>query len=134
MSKELTTLEEFDISRKLQFPHTFQCKDLTQKASAATNILHKNTDELLLITPRGFSVDFIVAGLSFEQIEFLARKAPKEYKEEIFQFLTDESNIADILNIEKFLDENTAETTQLNQDRIRNILQYIKDNRIAFEF
>jgi len=36
--------------------------------------------------------------------------------------------------IAKSMDEDLGKNTTQNQDRIKNLIQYIKDNRGAFEF
>ena len=132
--ESLTNLEEFDIMRKLQFPHTLPHGDLIQSSSVSSYISSKNADELLLITPSGFSNDFIFAGLLDTHIEFLANNAPREYKEEIIPLALEEENITSELEIAMHLDGNMRVASNMNQIRVKNVIQYIKDNRIAFEF
>jgi hypothetical protein len=39
-----------------------------------------------------------------------------------------------VFEIAKAMDEDLGRGATQNQDRVRNVIQYIKDNRIAFEF
>lgn len=130
----LSTLEEFDIIRKLQFPHTLSHQNLSQKIALVTKMLSRSSAELLLVTPSGFSTDFILAGLSEKHIEYIALNAPNEYKKEIFDSMIKLSIIKEIFEIARSMDDDLGERVTQNQDRVRNIIQYIKDNRSAFEF
>lgn len=130
----LTTLDEFDITRKFQFPHTFRYQNISQKKDMAGYFLSKNVDELLLITSSGFSTGFILAGISEKNIEYIAINAPNEYKEEIIKSLTQEHVRQEVFEIAREMDDDLGKGMTQNQDRVRNVIQYVLDNRVVFQF
>ena len=134
MKSDLSTLEEFDIIAKLQFPHTLPHENMSQKTQLARYISSKKPEDLLLITPSGFSVDFIFAGIGEKQIEFVAANAPDEYKKELATLISNSGDIADIFAIAKAMDREMGENVLQNQQRVARIIQYIKDNQAIFQF
>ena len=135
MLKYLTTLEEFDVTQRIQCPHTlFYPLTHSSKIEIATLILSKTTDNVLLITTIGFSIDSVFAGLSEKHIEYIAKNGPKEYKKNLLKILGDKEIIGSALEIAKAMDEDLGEKVTQNQERVKNVIQYINDNRTAFEF
>ncbi len=134
MPETLTLVEEFDITRKLQFPHTFSCTNIFQKKELAYYAFAKNNSEILLITPGGFQANFILAGLSEKHIEYIATNAPTEYKKELLDSFLKKYTLKEIFEIAQSMDEDLGGGATQNQERVKNVIQYISDNRIAFEF
>jgi hypothetical protein len=130
MREYLSTSEEFDIIRNLQFPQTF----VLPKASLSLEILKREPETLLLISPYGFSSTSILAGFSLKHIEFIAKNAPTEYKMNILECLMNPGNIQEIFSIAKEMDDDQGNKEQQNQLRIQNVIQYVKDNLPVFQF
>lgn len=135
MAEFLTTLEEFDLYEKLQFPHfSLSEEDIASQKKLAYEILSRKEENILLVTSHGFEYSEILAGLSEKHIEYIAKNGPRDYKENILNLLSDKEAVGLIFEIAKAMDEDLGENVTQNQDRIRNVIQYIKDNRVAFEF
>ena len=130
MSQYLSTSEEFSVMRKFQYPQTLSLS----KENLALTILSRPADEILLIYPSGFTNAALISGLSEKQIEFFAKNAPAEYKKNIFDTLTNSLYMKDILENARLMDENTGNKNSQHQQRIQNVIQYIKDNQLVFQF
>ena len=63
-----------------------------------------------------------------------AKNAPEDYKKNILELLNNQEMVNGIFEIAKAMDDDLGRGATQNQDRARNVIQYIKDNRIAFEF
>lgn len=129
MSEYLTTLEEFDITRKIQFPHTFPQSTIAQKKAIAYSILARDIDSILLVSPMGFKSPSMLAGISEKNIEYIAKKAPLEYKQQLFILMNDVDSINEALEISKSMDEDSNTN---NFTRVVNVIRYIKDNLQIF--
>lgn len=135
MSQYVTTLEEFDIMGKFQTPYLMHVKnDNISKKNVAYIVLSKKIDEILLVSPLGFRESAIIAGLSEKHIELLAKHAPQEYKEYILKTVSDNAFVSDITEIAKDMDDDLGGGATTNQQRVRNVVQYIQDNRVVFQF
>jgi hypothetical protein len=135
MENDFGLLEEFDIISEIQTPHLIH-KDfsLVTKKRVAYSILRRKPEEILLMNSPAFSVDAILAGLSEKQIEHIALSAPDEYRKEIIDSLRQDYKIKEIMEIAQSMDEDLGENSTQNQERAKNVIQYIKDNRVVFEF
>jgi hypothetical protein len=129
MTEYLTMLEEFDITRKIQLPHTFPQSTLTEKKAIAYSILTRDTDSILLISSLGFKNPSVLAGISEKNIEYIAKKAPLEYKQQLFILISDMNSINEVLEISKSMDEDANKN---NFARVVNVTRYIKDNIQVF--
>ena len=135
MAEFLTTLEEFDLYEKLQFPHfSLSQKNIVSQKKLAYEILSRKEDNVMLVTSYGFEYSEILAGLSEKHIEYITNNGPMDYKENILKVLSDEKMTDMVFEITKAMDEDLGENVTQNQDRIKNVIQYIKDNLIVFEF
>jgi hypothetical protein len=134
MENNLGLLEEFDIEREIKTPHLMYRNFSTiNKKRVAYSILSRKLNEIILINSPGFCVDAVFAGLSEKHIEYIAKNAPMEYKKNILDLLY-QANIENILKITQDMDKDLGENVTQNQDRLKNIIQYIKDNHAVFEF
>lgn len=135
MAEFLTTLEEFDIFEKLQFPHfMFSGKDIQSQRRMAFEIFSRKEEEILLVTSYGFEYAGVLAGLTEKHIEYIAKKGPKDYKENLLKTLKDQETMKGVFEIAKAMDEDLGRGSVKNQERVKNVIQYVKDNKIAFEF
>lgn len=125
----LIPTEEFDITGFFRFPH-LAC----QKKELPYLILKRNNEALLLVVPSGFNNSLVFAGLTIAHIEFLAKNAPNEYKQELLATINADYKLQEIFEITKSMDDDLGENVTQNQKRIKNVIQYIRDNQIAFEF
>ena len=129
----LTTLEEYDVIMRLQGPHLSSAQnDITTRKNMSLLILSKKEDEILLIYPGGFLHGAVLAGITEKNIEYIAKHAPMEYKENIMEALHDQETISDAAEIIKILDKDA--NSNANQERFKNVIQYIKDNIKVFQF
>ncbi|OGI15588.1 MAG: hypothetical protein A2Z52_01130 [Candidatus Moranbacteria bacterium RBG_19FT_COMBO_42_6] len=134
MKNNLNMLEEFDIIGKFQYPHMlfFPITPVSKKQTAYL-MMSKREDEILLISSPGFGNASVVAGLTEKNIEYLAKKGPRDFKEAILKILQDQIALKEILEIAKSMDDDVSGNATQNQSRIKNVIQYIKDNRVVFE-
>lgn len=135
MKEELFIEEEMKIEQDLREPFgDYIAPSLSVKKKIAYSILSREEKTVLLLDKYGFTIDFIFAGLIEKHIEHIARNAPKDYKDNILKLLRDQEMVNGIFEIAKAMDDDLGRGSTQNQDRARNVIQYIKDNRIAFEF
>lgn len=135
MSNDLSALEEFDAQRKIQFPHLLhEASSLSDKKNIAYVVLAKSADEILLVSPSGFGEATVIAGMTEKNTEHLVKFAPREYKENLVSAIADSYLLNDVWEIVSAMDDDEGNVSTKNQDRIKNVIQYIKDNRAAFQF
>lgn len=135
MSDLLTTIEEMNIREILQEPHLSYIENTIQeRKKAAYTVLNSKSDEIILIASSGFLIDSVFAGLTEKHIEYITITGPQKYKTNLLKILQDSEMMKGVFEITKAMDEDLGENTNQNQIRIKNVIQYIKDNRIAFEF
>ena len=120
---------------KMATPHVFFPQDnLVQKKMLASYI-HSADNELLLVpTTFIFSYPAVIAGLTEKQVEYVAKNAPAVYKKELVSSIENTFVVKDVMEIAKALDEDLGEGVAKNQERVKNIIRYIKDNKPVFEF
>jgi len=134
MGNKLTSLEEFDVQRTLQTPHLLFSRKLAYAdKKVAFIVLRKKEDEMLLINSSGFSNAAIFAGLTEKHIEYFAKNAPMEYKNEIMKILRDKAAMEGVREIAEDMDEDEGDGLTKHQDRIKKVIRYILDNQIAFQ-
>ncbi len=126
---------ELLIENDLREPHFSYLDDgILDRERVSSLISFKSDEEILLVDSYGFNFDSIFAGLSKSHIEHIAKNAPKDYRDNILKLLRDQEMINGVFEIAKAMDEDLGKGATQNQDRVRNVIQYIKDNRVAFEF
>jgi len=131
----LTTLEEFDAIMRFQSPHLLSSQnDILTKKKIAFLMASKNEGEILLISPSGFLYSAVLAGITEKNIEYIAKNAPQECKKNIMQALSNQETMKEIMEITKAMDDDLGHNTTKHEDRIRNVIQYIKDNIQVFQF
>jgi hypothetical protein len=123
------------IQDRLALPHIFFPQDsLAQKKNMAKYINSLPNELIVLPTSFAFSYCAFIAGISEKQIEYIAKNAPKEYKKELFDAFFKGYKVKEIYEIAKAMDEDLPGDSIMNQQRIKKLIQYLKDNLIAFEF
>ena len=133
MNNNLSALEEFDAQRKIQFPHLlYSTIDLRTKRNSAYSVLLKKENEILLISPSGFGESSVVAGLTEKNIEYFSKFAPKEYREQLMSVVGNSYLMEEVWEIIKLMDEDDGQIK--NKIRMVNVVQYIRDNKIVFQF
>lgn len=127
--------EEIEKVDHLEHPHLFFIGENKTKKNTAYQILKEyKENEILIIDPYGFSVDSVFSGLTEKHIEYIAKTAPQDYKDNILKILSDQEMMKGVFEIAKAMDDDLGRGTTQNQERVRNVTQYIKDNRTVFEF
>ncbi|PIP26959.1 MAG: hypothetical protein COX30_04555 [Candidatus Moranbacteria bacterium CG23_combo_of_CG06-09_8_20_14_all_39_10] len=126
---------EDNITEKLAMPYVFFSQNnLDQKKILAIYIYNLDVHLLLLSGYSAFSYSSIIAGLSEKHITHIANNAPLDYKKELLNSVFQEYRIKEALEIAEIMDDDLGRNTTRNQDRVKNVIQYIKDNRTVFEF
>lgn len=124
-----------DALNRLSAPHIYFPQDnLLQKSILAAHITKLSNELLLISSSFAFHSPSILAGLDEEKIQYIAKNAPAGYKKELMDSMRQSFTVKEIFEICKEMDRQSGEQTTPNQDRIKNVIQYIKDNRAAFEF
>ena len=135
MDNSLSALEEFDAQRKIQYPHLlYSATDMVAKKKMAYVVLAKKGDELLLIEPSGFGEATVIAGLTVGDIEYFSKHAPRDCKENLISTVRNDLLVKDIFEIAQAMDDDLGGGATTNQQRVKKVMQYISDNRIAFQF
>ena len=126
---------EIEVIDHLQHPHLFFIGKPEIKKNVSSEILSDYKDkEILIIDPYGFSTDSVFSGLTEKHIEYIAKNAPQDYKINILKILKDQETMQSVFEIVKSMDTDLGNNSTQNQERIKNVIQYINDNQIAFEF
>lgn len=124
-----------NILERLTIPYIFFPQELLGEKIRLSKYIHNLEDELLLIpAPSLFSYPSVIAGMSENQIEYIAKNGPSDYKNELLKSIEQKFKIKNIFEIAKAMDDDLKNGVVKNQERVNNVIQYIKDNKIAFEF
>ena len=135
MSNQLSTLEEFDIVRKIQYPDSlYGVMTPENKRNVAFLIANRKAEEILLTSPLAFRESYVVAGMTERQMEYFALHAPRDYRESLMQAFSSQENIDDMLSITAMMDEEMGKGSMENQQRLKRIIRYLRDNQIVFRF
>jgi len=135
MSIDLDTTEYISIIDLIQSPYLiYPENDMRSKKSVAYLILQKKSFEILIVNPFGFNFDAVISGIDLKNIEIIAKKSPKEYKQIILKSLKNKKILEDMEKIAKSIDEDLVNNSTQNQARVKNVIRYIKDNLPAFQF
>jgi hypothetical protein len=127
--------DELEIRNILVEPHFSYLNDDTfSRKQVSLSILQRKNEDIILIDSYGFNFDSIFAGLTEKQIEYIAKNTPKNYKDNIIKILKNQEMMKGVHEIAKSIDEDLGGDFTQNQERIKNVIQYIKDNRAVFEF
>lgn len=135
MRENINYADETLVIKSLQKPYfLYTSNRLTDRATVAKLVFLKKENEMLLVDPFGFLIDSVFAGLTEKHIGYIAKNGPKEYKENLLEILSDQGAMKGVFEIAKAMDEDMNGDTNQNQERVKNVIQYIKDNKTAFEF
>lgn len=116
-------------------PYVYYAQEtISQRATLARYILNLEEESLLIPSSYIFSYAAIIAGLSEQQIEYVAKNAPRDYKVELVKSTLNEYKTKEVFEIAKIMDEDLGEGIMQNQKRIKNVYQYISDNWMVFQF
>ena len=122
-------LDEFSI------PHIVFSQDtIQQKKMLAWHISSLSGEEVLLASSLSFSYEGVIAGLTVSQIEYFAKNAPENYKKELANSFLNEARMNEVFEIAKMMDDDLGNGVKRNQERIKNVYQYIYDNLVVFQF
>ena len=125
--------KELEMIDKFEHPHLFFVGENEKKKNISYQIIKDYaTGEILIIDPYGFSIDSVFAGITETHIEYIAKNAPNDYKKAILNILKDRDAMKSVFEIVKDMDNDIS--SNLNQNRTNNVIQYIKDNQAAFKF
>lgn len=128
-------MEDFNIMRKIQTPYlAYENDDLVTKRNIAFDVLSRKAEDILLINAFGFREEAVLAGITEEQIEYIAKHGPRKYKENIIKTFSNEYSVLEIEEIVKMMDEEEGEGKNNNWQRMRNVMRYIGDNQKVFAF
>lgn len=124
-----------EIIEKMTLPYlSIREASIASKMNLAIKTLELDNETLLIPAYSMFSYSAILAGLSEKQAEYIAKSAPSDYKKELLSSIMQPYKIREVLEIAKVMDTDIATNSTKNQERVRNVIQYIKDNQIVFEF
>lgn len=116
-------------------PHlSYVSETLLERKKVVYLVLQRNETDILLIDSSGFLIDSVFAGLTEKHIEYIAKNAPNNYKENLLKILKDTEMMKGVFEIAVDMDTDIGKNITQNQDRVKNIIQYIRDNKIVFEF
>lgn len=133
--KKITFKEESIIKLNLREPHFSYINDsVLSKKKISFLMLAKGNDSILLVDSYGFIFDSIFAGLSEKHIEHIAKNGPRDYKENILKISKDGKTMEGVFEIAKAMDEDLGGGSTRHQTRVKNVMQYIRDNQVVFEF
>lgn len=135
MANNLSLIEELNIEESIREPFSsYVIPDLRKKKMVAYSVLHRKNNDILLISSGGFLFDSIFTGLTEEHIHFISQNGPKEYKDNLLEIIKNNNKMNHVFKIAEAMDEDLGGNVTKNQERVKNVIQYIKDNKIAFEF
>lgn len=133
MTKKLSLIEEIECREKIYTPFlTYVGNSIIERKKIARDILTRKSEDVLLVDKWGFNIDSIFAGLSESHIEYFSKHAPREYKKSLMEIFQDKEMMDGVWEIVKSIDEDEGDGLMQNQKRIKNVIQYIRDNQIAF--
>jgi hypothetical protein len=131
----LTPTEEFSIKGMMQEPHfSYIESTLLNKKTVSYSIIPRKESDILLIASSGFLIDSVFAGLTEKQIECIAKNAPEDYKTNILKILNEPEMMKGIFEIARSMDQDAGGNDRKNEERVDNVIRYINDNQVAFEF
>lgn len=128
MPKELTLLEEFDVIAELQFPDFAYSTESFEDKIAFCNFINKLPERrILLLDDDLFNLPFVFAGLQEIHIEHLLKDGGYIFKKILYVNIADTDFFNEMLKFVSELDSRNKTTE--NSTRIKNIVQYLKDNK-----
>jgi len=134
MTKNLNPIEESEYWENFSTPFlSYLGSSIIERKHVAGDIKMRKPEDVLLVDKFGLSVDAVFAGLNEKQIEFFAKNAPLEYKKEMASIFSDQEMMDGVWEIVRAMDNDEGDGSTENQDRIKRVVQYIQDNRIAFQ-
>jgi hypothetical protein len=124
-----------NIIDKFALPHiSFPQESIEQKKLLALHVLNSSANEILLSPSYAFSYPAVISGLIETHIEYIAKHAPVNYKKELLGAIIQNYKIKEIFEIVQSMDDDMSPGKTGNQTRMRNVIQYVFDNKKVFEF
>lgn len=131
----LDSIEEFDIMSDFTIPHLLlSATDTLAQKKIALSILKRKPEEFLLMNSTALETDFVFAGITLAGIQYIAINGPADYKESLLEATGNKETMEGVLKIAKAMDRDLGEGATQNQQRVRNVIQYIRDNQAVFQF
>lgn len=128
MPKELTVLEEIDLTTEIYYPdQTYSVETQEEMESLARYINSLSNRRILLLADYLFAEPYVLWGLNEGHIETIIKAGKLELKKTLITILLNPIIMEKMLNYFNKLD-NREKTTE-NSTRFKNILQYLRDNR-----
>lgn len=125
---KLNIIEEFDILTELQSPDfIFSTDSLEEKLAFCKYITNLSSHRILLLHSELLNVPFVIAGLTEEHIESLFKDSGYNIKKALFSNMSNQNYLKQVQEFMTELD-NRNKTTE-NSTRLKNILQYLRDNK-----
>lgn len=128
MPQPLNMLAEFDILSELQFPdYIYSLESIDEQIVFSKYISLLSEKRILILHDSILNLPFVISGLSKEHIEAIMKNGGYSMKKILFEKLFN----PEFLNIvnEFIIELDRREQTTENTTRIKNIIQYMKDNK-----
>jgi hypothetical protein len=125
-----TLVNDALLRRELFSPYLLPSETPYEKRKIALLILQKSNEDLLLMDPYAFQFDIILAGLTEKHIEFLALNATQPIKKFLLEGLSNKETLQSTYNLAISLDDSSPK----HKGRILSVIQYVRDNHLAFRF
>lgn len=123
------------IFEQLTMPYIyFSQEDDDQKVIFAEYIKNLDPETLLIPSSHIFSYPTVLAGITEKHIEYMAKKAPENYKKEIISAIMKDHRMEEALKIADLMDGKEGKGGEENRLRLKRVVQYIWDNKDVFEF
>lgn len=134
MNNGIDIVREYEIRGTIEAPYLEYFNMSSSDGKMIANNVHQRTSEdLMLISKAGYCVEAVFAGLKTEHMEYFAKHAPMEYKLELMEIFKDQDGMNGVWEIAKAMDEDAGDGSTKNQERVKNVIQYIQDNRVVFQ-
>lgn len=126
--RDLTLLEEFDILSELQFPDFIYSDDSTEEKYAFSAYLASLSGRrILLLHNELINMPFVLASLKENHIEIIIKEGGFNIKKILLSNLSSPEFLKQSSDFAAELDR--REKTTENSTRLKNILQYLRDNK-----
>lgn len=128
MPIHLATLEEIDILTEIQSPEFVYSIESTEERIIFSKYINSLPEKRIILLNLGlFNLPFVIAGLKESHVESIIKDEALVVKKYIFTNLSDTEFLKNVLEFSSELDR--REKTTENTTRIKNLLQYLKDNK-----
>lgn len=128
MPQPLNILEEFDVLSELQFPdYIYSLESVEEQIVFSKYISSLPEKRTLILHDNILNLPFVISGLNKEQVETIIKNGGYSMKKIMLDNIFDPEFLSDV---NKFVIElDSREKTTENTTKIKNIIQYLKDNK-----